>query len=163
MGVNGKNCSEIWQKWADMSSSWAVTKCHVSTVRAHVELKVSHLLISRHWSGSLRIIISGFTLWRRYFTFLFNASSFIGNSKGVTTNPFFPFRSFSTGQNRRFFKPIKSCLCTVKSRYSNWLVSLLSAPKNRTSLAHIQVILEVFKVRKPEFCNVSHYTVVTHC
>jgi hypothetical protein len=40
---------------------------------------------------------------------------------------------------------------------------LLSAPKNRNSLAHIQVILEVFKVGKLEFCNVSHYTVVTHC
>jgi hypothetical protein len=64
-------------------------------------------------------------------------------------NPFFPFRSFSTGQNRRFFRPIRSCLYTVKNKYSKWLVSLLPSPKNRTSLSHIQPILEAFKVRKP--------------
>ncbi len=43
----------------------------------------------------------------------------------VLLNPFFPFRSFSTGQNRRFFGPIRSCTCTVKSKYTRGLVSLL--------------------------------------
>jgi hypothetical protein len=78
-------------------------------------------------------------------------------------SPFFPFRSFSTGQNRRFFRPSWLCLCTVKSRYCNWLISLLSAPKNRTYLSNIQLILEAFKVRKPYFFKIIHYTVVTHC
>ncbi len=32
---------------------------------------------------------------------------------GHNINAFFPFRSFSTGQNRRFFGPIRSCLYTV--------------------------------------------------
>jgi hypothetical protein len=64
-------------------------------------------------------------------------------------SPFFPFQSFSTGQNRRFFRPIRSCLYTVKNRYNKRLVSLLLSPKNRTSLSHIQPILEAFKVQKP--------------
>jgi hypothetical protein len=48
---------------------------------------------------------------------------------------------FDRAKNRRFSRPSRSCLCTLKSRYSNWLVSLLSTQKNRTNLSHIQLIL----------------------
>jgi hypothetical protein len=63
--------------------------------------------------------------------FSFSFTPCMPNQGVMMISPFFPFRSFSTGQNRRVFKPSRSCLGTVKSRYSNWLLSLLSALKKQ--------------------------------
>jgi hypothetical protein len=50
--------------------------------------------------------------------------------------------------------------CLKKSK--GWFVYLLSTAKNRMPLSHLQLMLEFFKVRKPEFFALSYYTVVLH-